>query len=152
MSTTTTAYEVLGTTQDVTECQQCGRADLRGTVALAVLEVTALPDGGNEWNHTGEVVYYGSDCGAKAAGYGPGKGRQLRKDAEAADRDAARAEARRLEIAANKAAALVAFNEGRDEDIYLRGARSDYHHMGGYDALGVFPLWLARVAATGCLV
>lgn len=152
MSTTTTQYEVVGTTQDVTQCQQCGRDDLRGTIALAVVEVTTGDDGNEEWNHTGEVVYYGSDCGAKAAGYGTGKGRQLRAEAEAADRAAAR----QAEMLAERrtyygqVVEFLATGSHGPEDIALR-ARQTFHRSGGFDVLGPFPAWVAQVAETGKL-
>lgn len=49
---TTTAYRVLGTTDDVTKCDQCGREGLTHTVALSIGE-----DG---------TAYYGSTCAANA--------------------------------------------------------------------------------------
>jgi hypothetical protein len=54
-------FRVLGTSDDYTECQLCGRSDLKSTIALAPLDA----DG----NVCGETVYYGSDCGARAAGW-----------------------------------------------------------------------------------
>lgn len=80
--TTTTApaarkvFKVLGTTQDVTTCDLCGRDELRGTVRLGALDV----DGNVE-----DVVHYGSACGAKAAGWTT---QEIRKQASAADRAA----------------------------------------------------------------
>jgi hypothetical protein len=68
------AYKVLGTTTDVTECGFCGRDDLRSAIALQPLD----PDG----NAAGEVVYYGSDCGARAAGWTQ---REIRRQARHAD-------------------------------------------------------------------
>lgn len=53
-TTTTLAYTVLGYTETVTSCDCCGRADLKGTVAL-------------QDNETGEINYYGVVCGAKIA-------------------------------------------------------------------------------------
>jgi hypothetical protein len=55
------AYRVLGTTTDVTECDLCGRTELRGTIILLPLDV----DG----NAAGDAVHYGSECGARAAGW-----------------------------------------------------------------------------------
>jgi hypothetical protein len=76
------AYRVLGTSDDVTTCELCGRAELKSTVALQPLD----PDGGAD----GEAVYFGSDCAARAAGWTQ---KDVRKAAGAADR--ARAEAER---------------------------------------------------------
>lgn len=63
MNTATAAkvFAVLGKTDHVTTCWLCGRDELRGTIALDTLDA----DG----NRTGNVVYYGSSCGAKAAGW-----------------------------------------------------------------------------------
>jgi hypothetical protein len=65
---------VLGTTTDVPECGLCGRDDLRYTIALQPLDA----DG----NADGEVVYFGSDCGARAAGWTQ---REIRHQARSAD-------------------------------------------------------------------
>lgn len=72
-------FRVLGTTDDVTTCELCGRDELRGTVVLEVLDV--------EGNGTGELCHYGSACGAKAAGWST---REVVTAAKAAD-DARRA-------------------------------------------------------------
>lgn len=80
-ATATTArrvFRVLGTTDDVTVCELCGRAELRGTVVLAVLDA----DG----NDTGERVHYGSSCGARAAGWTTAEVNRMAKDADAAAR------------------------------------------------------------------
>ncbi|MFB7823818.1 hypothetical protein [Streptomyces hydrogenans] len=55
------AYTILGTTDDVTTCELCGRDELKGTVALCPLDV----DG----NEDGDAVYFGTSCAAKAAGW-----------------------------------------------------------------------------------
>lgn len=57
----TKAYRVKGTTDEVTDCELCGKVELRGTVMLAPLD-----DDGNEG---GEVSYFGTSCAAKAAGW-----------------------------------------------------------------------------------
>lgn len=157
-TTTTTRYEIVGTTQDVTQCDQCGRNDLRGTIVLAVLEVTINDaTGAEEWNHTGDIVHYGSDCGAKAVGYGPGKGRALRKEAEIADRAAAREAEMLAERRSRYRRALdtLAFDNeieaGKVATAQLGQIRRTFHQMGGYDALGAFPAWVAKVAETGTL-
>jgi hypothetical protein len=56
---TGTAYQVRGTTSDVTECQICGKPDLRRTVILGVLDA----DGNTE-----DVTYAGTTCAAKVTG------------------------------------------------------------------------------------
>lgn len=71
-------YRVLGTTDEVTTCEICGREELKGTIVLGVLDA----DGNVE-----AEMYAGSSCGAKAAGR---KGRnaavKLRDEADAATR------------------------------------------------------------------
>ena len=54
-----TTYEVRGTTDDVTTCQQCGKPELKGTVILAILDA----DGNTE-----EVTYVGTTCAANMTG------------------------------------------------------------------------------------
>lgn len=86
MSTTIVrrVFRVKGTTDDVTECELCGRQELKGTVVLAVLD-----EDGNEEG----VVYYGSSCGAKAAGWTT---KEVRDAAKAADRAAHEAKLARI--------------------------------------------------------
>lgn len=54
-------YKVKGTTDEVTECDLCGRMELKGTVVLLPLDVDGNPDG--------DAEYMGSSCAAKAAGW-----------------------------------------------------------------------------------
>lgn len=58
---TTRRFTLLGITDDVTDCDCCGKTDLKCTMALAEHDA----DG----NTVGEV-YYGRDCGARALGWG----------------------------------------------------------------------------------
>lgn len=81
------AFKVLGTTDDVTSCEHCGRVDLKGTIRLGILDA----DGNVE-----DVTYFGAVCGARAAGWTT---KDIRKAASAADRAAvetARVERERL--------------------------------------------------------
>lgn len=55
------AYTVKGTTDEVTTCELCGKAELKGTVVLATLDADGNEDGG--------VCYFGVSCAAKAAGW-----------------------------------------------------------------------------------
>lgn len=55
------AYRVKGTTDDVTDCELCGKVELKGTVVLVPLDA--------EGNEDGEVCYFGTSCAAKAAGW-----------------------------------------------------------------------------------
>ena len=38
VNTTTAAYRVLGTTDEVTTCDICGKVELKGTIVLGVLD------------------------------------------------------------------------------------------------------------------
>jgi hypothetical protein len=55
------AYRVIGTTDESTECDLCGRVELKCTVMLVPLDA----DG----NADGEVTYFGRSCASKAAGW-----------------------------------------------------------------------------------
>jgi hypothetical protein len=90
-------FRVLGTTDDVTECEHCGRTELKGTIRLGVLDA----DGNIE-----DVTYFGAVCGARAAGWTT---REIRRSASAADRAAAEAEreARRAAAEADYAASVL---------------------------------------------
>ena len=94
MTTNTTAtkvFRVLGTTDEVTECEHCGRVDLKGTIRLGYLDA----DGNVE-----STTYFGAVCGARAAGWTT---KEIRKQATAANR-AAREAAWEARLAATKAA------------------------------------------------
>ncbi|WP_030248314.1 hypothetical protein [Streptomyces sp. NRRL S-455] len=56
-----TAYRVIGTTDESTECDLCGKVELKATVMLVPLDA----DG----NDDGDVCYFGTSCAAKAAGW-----------------------------------------------------------------------------------
>jgi hypothetical protein len=90
-------FKVLGTTDEVTECEHCGRVDLKGTIRLGILD----EDGNVE-----DVTYFGAVCGARAAGWTT---KDIRKAATAADRAAAEAEreARRVKAEAEYAASVL---------------------------------------------
>jgi hypothetical protein len=72
-------YRIKGTTDDITTCYQCGREDLKSTVAMAALDAE-----GNEF----DIAYFGSDCAARVAGWTQAK---VKRDAAAADRAAKQA-------------------------------------------------------------
>ena len=67
-------YKVKGTTDTVTECDLCGRADLKKTVMIASLDV----DGNEE-----AINYYGSVCAGQITGYTT---KTLNKEARRVDR------------------------------------------------------------------
>ena len=54
---TAPAFRYIGVTDECVECQKCGKAQLRSTVVLAILDA----DGNTE-----DVTYYGSSCAARA--------------------------------------------------------------------------------------
>lgn len=58
METTTAQYRYLGTTDDSTECEKCGKIELKSTVVLQPLDEEGTPEG--------DPVYYGSTCAARA--------------------------------------------------------------------------------------
>lgn len=80
MATAAKQFKVMGTTNDVTSCELCGRSDLHHTIVLVPLDA----DG----NDAGAPVYYGSECGARAAGW---KQSEVVKAAKTADEAAVRA-------------------------------------------------------------
>ena len=92
MSTATAAFiarfTFLGTTDEVTTCDCCGKADLKLTVAIMDDE-------------RGETLYFGTTCAARALKIGV---KEVKAGAAAADR--AKAEARRAEQAAKHAAEM----------------------------------------------
>ena len=78
-------YATRGTTDDVTTCQICGKAELKGTVILAILDA----DGNTE-----DVTYAGTSCAAKLASSSTGRpvtAKQIRDHAAGIDRQRARA-------------------------------------------------------------
>lgn len=86
---TTTTYRVLGTTDDVTTCDICGRPELKGTVAL---------------DADGDTLYAGTSCAARIAGR---PARDIRSAARVADE--ARIDAERAARAAEAAAEQAEF-------------------------------------------
>lgn len=81
----TKAYRVIGTTDESTVCDQCGRVELKATVMLLPLDA--------EGNADGDVNYFGASCAAKAAGWTVREVKAGIKQAEDAER-AAKAAAR----------------------------------------------------------
>jgi hypothetical protein len=71
-----TVYRVLGTTDERTTCDCCGRTNLKATVVL-------VPSDG------GPDVFYGSDCAARALGVAPTRVKRLAAAADARHADAA---------------------------------------------------------------
>ena len=88
-------YRFIGTTDDTTTCDQCGKAELRSTIILALLDA----DG-----NVAETVYYGSTCAARAL-----TARTGRRHTGAKVLDEARAAQRLRESADREARALLAY-------------------------------------------
>jgi hypothetical protein len=82
-------YKVLGTTDEVTECEHCGRTELKGTIRLGALDADGNVEG---------VTYFGAVCGARAAGWTT---KEIRKSASDAVRAAAEAERAARQAAAD---------------------------------------------------
>ena len=62
MTETVTAakFRYLGITDEVVQCERCGKPNLRSTIVLVPQDADGNDDGGE--------VYYGSSCGARALG------------------------------------------------------------------------------------
>lgn len=108
-------FRVLGTTNDVTTCEKCGRVELKGTLVLQPLDADGNPDG--------DPCYFGSDCGAKMA---KTTTRLINAAAKKADRAAAAAKK-----AAEEEARAIAWEDGRSARIeahlaYLRWLAENY--------------------------
>lgn len=89
METTTAQYRYLGTTDDSTECEKCGKIELKSTIVLQPLD--------EEGNPEGDPVYYGSTCAARAlAVKGGGRAVTLRARGGHHDTLNAAASARRM--------------------------------------------------------
>ncbi|MFC7979523.1 hypothetical protein ACFUT3_30360 [Streptomyces cinereoruber] len=74
-------FRVGGTTDQITECELCGKPELKGTVQMIELDA----DGNDFQDH-----YFGTSCAAKAAGWTQRDVKAGVKAAEAAKREAAR--------------------------------------------------------------
>jgi hypothetical protein len=116
------SFRYIGITDETTVCEHCGRADLRSTVVLALLDA----DGSDE-----EYVRYGSTCAAKALSIAGG-GRQVAKAAEIQRHltfeKAREARTTLARYAGDEAAALVVFRadtgmEGSDGFVVRRMRR-----------------------------
>ena len=85
-------FQFLGTTDEHTSCDCCGKKDLKSTVAIRNLE-------------TGEDVFFGVTCAARALKL---QVAEVRKETSAADKAA-----RTAKQAAAREAAMVAHREAR---------------------------------------
>lgn len=75
------AYRVGGTTDEITQCELCGRPELKGTVQMIELDAA-----GNDL----EDHYFGTSCAAKAAGWTQKEVKAAAKTADQERREAAR--------------------------------------------------------------
>lgn len=100
MSQTTTIFRIMGTTDDFLTCDCCGRTDLKRTMIMAVCDAEGCP--------TGQVMHFGTSCGARHAGI---SALELEKLAKAADErkasEAAAARQRELDSEADRFIAFV---------------------------------------------
>ncbi|MER7433153.1 hypothetical protein ABT341_00335 [Pseudonocardia alni] len=122
--TTTSApaapFRYLGITDECVKCERCGKAELKSTVVLAILDADGNVDA---------VTYYGSSCAARALSLGRGGARKVLDDARAAHRDTiARADDARRMLAARGWTADAA-PAGTDLDVaaYKRNVHV-YHY------------------------
>lgn len=125
------AYEVKGTTNDVTTCEQCGRDELRGTVVLVPLDADGNPDG--------DACHFGTSCAAKAAGWTQFEVTRRVSEVKAAARTAARAAAREAAAAA-RAAGWKAYRE--ETEAYNRWLKATYPTGSPVKEFGVAALWV----------
>lgn len=107
-------FRYLGVTDDIVQCERCGKPNLKSTVVLVPQDA----DGNDE----GDPVYYGSSCGARALGV-TGRG------ASARVLGAARAAHRKLVESAYDGRRMLALyglpetNEPTDEQVRATAIR-----------------------------
>jgi hypothetical protein len=122
-----TTVRFLGTTDDVTTCECCGRQDLKSTVALDL-------DG-----DSGQPTYYGVVCAARALKM---DAKSVKSAARKADEDKARAERARTEaLARAKDAAWQAHLDARAPGL---DRFSQIQALGGIVAARYGFAWEAR--------
>lgn len=123
----TNAVEFLGTSDEVSTCDCCGKSNLKSTVAISI--------------EGGEAVYYGVVCAARALN-------RSAKDVRAGTRSADKAKQKAAEEAQRKAhhAAFTAQQERWAAWLRANGTGRDDHEreasLGGYA-----PAWRAFLAA-----
>lgn len=113
-------FRYLGITDECVKCERCGKAELRSTVVLGILD---------EDGNVDAVTYYGSSCAARALSLGRGGARTVLDAARAAHRDtvARAADARRM--LADRGWSVDAAPAGTDLDVaaYKRRVHA-YNH------------------------
>ncbi len=111
-------FTVLGTTDEVTACDCCGRSDLKGTVALC------------DHDNADETVYFGCVCAARAMKVASVEVRKAAREADAAKV--------RAEMAARAAASDAEYKKCQawlDAKVGPKGERFlQLEALGGYAA------------------
>ncbi|MGY5129229.1 hypothetical protein [Streptomyces nigrescens] len=129
MNTTRKAFQVRGMTDEVTTCELCGRAELRGTVQMIEQDL----DGNPIRDH-----YYGTGCAAKAAGWTQREVVRRVKAAEQATREAEVAERAAIQGETDRAYAaylLATYGTADGRAIMDRlGLRTARKLLEGFDA------------------
>ncbi|MFI8890522.1 hypothetical protein [Streptomyces paradoxus] len=107
------AFRVGGTTDEITQCELCGRPELKGTVQMIELDA----DGNDFEDH-----YFGTACAAKAAGW-------TQKDVKAKARLANKAKREAADEARRKIEAEESARRNRAKEWWLREhfGTSDMH-------------------------
>ena len=127
-ATTARRFTVLGTTDEVTTCDCCGRSDLKSTVAL------------NDGDNGDAIVHFGCVCAARAMNVASVEVRKAARDADAAKV--------RAEMVARAAAADAEYARTQawlDAKVGPKGERfRQLEALGGYRA--AMELYRAEVA------
>lgn len=121
------------------DCEICGHETLKRPVFLHSPE-------------TG-LIAAGTGC-ASVALFGRREAhllREVRRDFDAITRAEVQADELRVDRRQRYSTAAAAFAVRDDGDVHLQAARRTYHDLGGSKKLGLFPTWIAHVAATGDL-
>lgn len=124
-------YRVIGSTNDITTCEYCGRDELKGTVVLAILDADGNTEG---------TVYFGTGCAATA---GRRTVKEIREDVKAADR--ARHEAKMAEIEESSRK----FRAARDEWLTTKFGADALNNPRKYGFRSPFAMVKAFEDATG---
>jgi hypothetical protein len=120
------------------ECQECGRG--------AHKTMTKLRE-----TKTGGIIWAGGGCASILMFGRRDRVAAVINAAADANRRAEQDEDLRTERRARYTIALAAFEADDDNALFDTNARRTYFASGGFEALGSFPAWIARVAATGDL-
>lgn len=117
---------------DVFDCSLCDYPELEHPVFLT--------DGGRPFP-------VGTGCAAKLLGWE--RPERVRKEYDAMQAEAEAQADIKAERRERYTAALAAFEAAEHWDPALQSVRRTYHQLGGAQALGSFPAWIATVTETG---